>query len=135
MLDVGSLNENELFFSSVEMAHAPYTLECDHAFRVQADPSTRASVQNLLSSLLPKAADCPTDGRFTVLFASPVSSRWRRTPRCVQHTSFAARAVRIVPSAEELIVTIDGFRRVRAPLIIEILPRHLAVIVGKERTF
>lgn len=134
-LDMGGINATELFLSAAEVEHLPCILECDHRFQIRESPSLHATIQNLISFRYHFSDDSPTDGRFTVRLG--VSSAHQRFFKkgTSPHTSLPARAVKILPLNSDVTVTIDGFRLVHAPLTLDLLPRHLFFIVGKERKF
>lgn len=134
-LDAGVLNGTELFLSSAEVAALPCTIECDRKFTVQESPAMHAAVLNLIAFSHACTPANPRDGLFTVCLTHPPSASFFRASSAVAHTLFSARVVRITPSGVDDTVTIDGFRRTRAPLTLEIMPRHLSLIVGKEREF
>jgi diacylglycerol kinase family enzyme len=135
-LDAGVLNSNELFISSAEVTALPCRFECDRKFTVQESPAMHAAVLNLIAFSGACAPANPRDGLFTICLTPPPSaSFFRATQTANAHSQFLVRAVRITPSGGDDTVTIDGFRRVRAPLTLEIMPQHLSFVVGKERKF
>lgn len=134
-LDAGIIDNTALFISSAEVCALPCALECDRKFSIRESSPLHAVVQNLISFQYPSRTDCPTDGRFTVRLAQISPSSFFRAQSFAVHTAIPARMVRITPTNGDVTVTIDGFRRARAPLTLEVLPRHLNFIVGKERNF
>lgn len=135
MLDMGVINGIELFIAAAEIPALPCTIECDQKFTVQESPPLHAAVLNLIAYSHACAPARPDDGRFTVCLTRPPSSPLFRAALPAAHSTWYARTVRIVPAHSDLTVMIDGFRRVRAPLMFEVLPRHLSFIVGRLRKF
>jgi len=131
-LDAGVVNTHELFLSSAGIPTFPCTLRCNHSWSL-TDPTARyACVQNLLSNTKTSVQDCPFDGAFKVWVQSRTSVLpWTRQGEKISFCH--AKTVEVFPRSESAAVILDGYRPVRLPVTLEILPQHLSCIVGKTR--
>ena len=139
-IDLGKIN-NQYFFSSVEIPAQHVTLECDGRYRVTSpEPTARVSVcnTNLLGERFRgRQWSDPKDGRLEAIVRGETKSRFPAFFGGRTNTTESIFPVRRMKVTAEPSVTLvaDGHYRVKTPATLEIVPKKLAVIVGKTRAF
>lgn len=128
-LDIGRVN-GQYFLSSVSIPGGRITLECEGKYRVSAPTSAGVSLYNLKLDEESEAGD-PQDGLFEAVISSTQGSAWRRR---TAESVFPIRRLSVVSESQFPIIA-DGKQFLGTSAHIEVMPKILKVIVGKERKF
>ncbi|MFA5954279.1 MAG: diacylglycerol kinase family protein [Patescibacteria group bacterium] len=125
-VDLGKIN-NHYFLTSAEVStDDAITLECDEHYTVSAP----AGLSVITIANLSPGAQCQ-DG---YLEATIESSRRKWLRRSLSRTVVPFRQGRI-SSHEGAVATVENSYTVKLPTTIEIIPRTLRIVVGRERAF
>lgn len=125
-LDIGKVN-GQYFITAVSIPQGKVTLDCEGKYRVTTVREGQVRICNLgdLSD--------PTDGVLEAVIEQPLTwHRWggvRPAP-----TVLPLRKISIT-SLEPFTFIADGRRMSHKTVHVEVLPRHLKVIAGRERKF
>ncbi len=130
-LDLGQIN-NQYFLGSINAKSADLTFACDQKYTLQLKHRMHISLCNLESSSL-GVAD-PRDGLLELWIYSEehgflFSKKRLRWDSRLYHRQFE------ITAKKETSLTIDNHKIIKTPATIKILPRHLKIIVGRERVF
>ena len=140
-IDLGKI-KNSYFFASLEFPDNTIKIECDGKYRVTpTHPQSKVSVCNLGSIFEanpPTQSNIsnPCDGRLEAIMVEPESSSLlsRLSTKGFQSRSvFPAKKIRIEGSTKNSRVVIDNDQVMKTPLTVEVLPKKLSLIVGKQR--
>jgi diacylglycerol kinase family enzyme len=138
-VDLGKVN-NTYFLSTITISSGKLTLECESKYKIKPRNKDQVSICNLRPLF---AADWgqtsyfdPQDGLLEILvqpIASGVSQIFRKSVD-LKNTiiPFKKLAIR---SQSSLPVVTDGQKVLKTPVRIEIVPKKLKIIVGKNRLF
>lgn len=138
-------NGNLSYWKALRFKPREVILKLDNKFRIRAD-LFQASMVNLSSSKEAKPLSNPEDGFLNVFVTSKFSKLsflknlklldkelYYSLPRT---SIFKARRIEIVsPQKKVFNILADNRKIARSPVVIEVAPRKLKVIVGKRRTF
>ena len=139
-LDVGRAN-NTYFLSALTIPQSQVTLELDGRYQVKPNSDSYAvSICNLRPDRWNDAASAqrfrPNDGFLETLIESlPVNvGIFGRRRRAQTPSILPCRKVKITSSKSVTVLT-DGERILKTPVLVEVVPQKLQVIVGRERKF
>lgn len=133
-IDLGKVND-QFFLFSVKVPAQDVTVECDGNYRVSMLGYPRPfSICNFTPEL--GTGECnPEDGVLEAIFNEEPKG-WLQFKRQQSTRSvFPIRKARIMSSSSSVSLTLDGATIVKTPAVVEVAPRKLRVIVGKERHF
>lgn len=140
-IDLGKIN-GHYFFSAVEIPAAEVKLECDGCYQVELKESSDICISNIGNFLgfsgrgiisnprdgFLEASVCPTHKRNFFL-----SSFYKKEFK--KDSFFPIKKVKIVSEKEEVQLIADGQEKIKTPATVEIVPKKLKVVVGRQRTF
>lgn len=137
-IDLGMIN-GQYFFSSIDLPGAAVTLECDGKYHVTSTAAeSRVSIRNVGDLGGEQLSySHPQDGLLEAVVQGAAPSRFSFFSRGASKPSvFPIKRMRVTATATEAVsVVADGHFVVKTPLTVEIAPRKLSLIVGKERRF
>lgn len=118
------------FLSEAEIQAKKALVECDGSFTLEGVEGEGRSV---LANLVP-GSQCQ-DGRLEVILEPPRQTSWfRRETRRPSIIPFQ-RATIAAEGNDEAALLIEGTFTAKLPLTIEVVPRGLKIIVGRDRVF
>lgn len=138
-VDLGKINDF-YFLSNITITEGQVTIECENKYKVTPQFQNQISICNLRPLF---AADWgsssyfnPQDGLLEIL-VQPIKSGFgnlfkKSTQRKNSVIPFKKLAIR---SRDSVPVITDGQKVLKTPVKIEIVPKKLKIIVGKERMF
>jgi diacylglycerol kinase family enzyme len=141
-IDIGRINTTH-FLSSINVESSDVTIECDERYLIT--PQTNDALINICN-LRPLAAAGvrgdyfnPKDGLLEVLIqpVARAASGWGRffsKTKQLKESIIPFRKI-VIRSKKSVPVITDGQRVLKTPVKIEIMPKRLRLIVGKERMF
>lgn len=129
-IDVGRANTHYFLLNAAIPFRTP--VECDGKYTVEPnDDASAMSVVNLGTDGHPGN---PEDGRLELTVTPPTAhSLWRRSETAP--SVFPIKQAKIAYRDQNDTVVLDGQTVVKCPVTIEVAPKRLSVIVGRERTF
>ncbi len=129
-LDLGQAN-NQYFLVSLA-APAESQVTCDSKFTVTStDPSGRLVIANFNTGL---GRGRPTDGRLELVVETGQHRGWRLFGRMTHGSIFPFRQAKVSCPGNATMV-LDGHLAVKSPLVVDVAPKKLEVIVGPDRSF
>ncbi|MAF13505.1 MAG: hypothetical protein CMI53_01255 [Parcubacteria group bacterium] len=138
-IDLGKVN-NTYFLSSITVSGGQVTIECEDKFKVTPQNHNEISICNLRPLLVAAPGQGsyfnPQDGLLEILIkplASGFSQIFKKTTSA--NSSVIPFKKISIRSRDSLPVVTDGQKILKTPVKIEIVPKKLRVIVGKNRMF
>ena len=138
-IDLGKIN-NVYFLSSLQLDGAAVTLRCENQY-VVTPPRPRSSVtvcnlRPLAATGLGAAYFNPEDGLLEVLVQPPASGLFKmRKGSIASQSVIPFKKLLITSRGSSTSVLTDGQQIIKTPASVEVAPRKLRLIVGKERRF
>jgi diacylglycerol kinase family enzyme len=131
-IDLGKVNNRYFLFGIKVPDSRNLTMECDGHFQISAV----APSQVLISNFGPQSN--PLDGKLEVIVTPSVSegffNRLKKSTYS-QASVFPFKKLAIRTAGESLPIFEDGQAIVKTPTTIEVAPKKLKLIVGKQRKF
>lgn len=138
-IDLGKANE-QYFLFSIDVPANDVTVECDGHFRVSLLGLPRPfSICNFMPKSQPgdAATDCnPEDGQLEAIINEPKTG-WGMfaRPATAGRTVLPFKRATITSGTSSVPLMLDGQTVVKTPTKVEVAPRKLRVIVGRDRRF
>lgn len=145
VLDVGRIND-QYFFSKVEIEDGGVSLECNGVYKIEpGEEVEKVTIYNFGYYLTKKIN--PKDGALEILITTRKKGRglfyFLKKKIMGPDSFFINKYLKINSTIEdeeaggikEKPIKIDGLRVIKTPAKIDVVPRRLKVIVGKERMF
>lgn len=131
-IDLGKINHH-YFLTSVKIANSEIILECDDNYKIIPSPRQEINVFNL--ERRNDATYNPRDGFLETSIACPHS--WKNIFKNQNKSLFPVKKVKVLELNKEKSPNIfaDGLKVLKKPITIQVAPKKLKVIVGKERKF
>ena len=135
-IDLGKIN-NTYFLSGIKITGRQVTLECEEQFKITAQaPTAEIAVCNFKPALLgPSRYFNPQDGWLEVFIQPWAFSFWRFFQKASLQQSIIPFKKLAINSRQAASVITDGQKVFKTPVQIEIAPKKLKLIVGKNRHF
>lgn len=139
-IDLGKVN-NTYFLSSITVSSGQVTIECEDKFKITPQNQDKISICNLRPALTAVPGQGspwfnPQDGLLEILI-NPITSKFfqifRKTTR--RNSSVIPFKKIAIRSRDSLPVITDGQKILKTPVNVEIVPKKLKVVVGKNRMF
>lgn len=137
-IDLGRIN-NVYFLSNLQLDGQAVTLLCEDQFTViPPQPHSAVTICNLRPSAINgagKAAFDPEDGMLELLIwplGADFLKRFRTLPATQSVVPFKKL---LIKSKTSTAIVTDGLQVIKTPARVEVVPRKLRLIVGKERRF
>jgi len=129
-VDIGRVN-NHNFLSTVEVAQAPVTIRLNNAFSITPD-SAEQSVR--IVNFSASGRSNPHDGRFDAVITGRRSGgRFGLGRHNEADSIIPCTKAEIISLDEPVEIIADGAFRLKTPAIIDMSPKQMTIIVGKER--
>lgn len=141
-IDLGKIN-NQVFFSSIEIKKGDVKINCNNLYQIIPQVLAKIKVVNFdfltFSQEIKEAKiSIPNDGWLEILLGEE-TKKWFSFFRKDQEKNsiFYGKKIEIFSKKEEeeIEITIDQEKIIKTPVEIEVLPKALKVIVGKNRLF
>ncbi len=134
-VDVGRAN-NSYFLSLLNIGEGEVTLECEEQFNVTPSPQQRITIYNLRTAASAQGmGTCdPRDGFLEVIVESGIRKSWFSKKTSVISSVIPFKHL-VIRGKESTIITTDGGRVLKTPVVVDVLPQKLKLIVGKSRLF
>lgn len=139
-IDLGKIN-NIYFLSQVEAENGEIVVSHDGKYAIRStDPGQTVRVMNLGYAHSGSVYN-PLDGKLEITFEQSSKKTFRDRfsqliqPREKSQSVFPMTKLKLEHADESIPVVVDGCQVMKTPAIIEIAPKQLKVIVGKERLF
>lgn len=136
-VDLGKAN-NTYFLSNITIESGQLTIECEDKFNVTPQNQDQISICNLrpLFALNQGPTDYfnPQDG-FLEILIQPLTRKLFRRSKQTGNSSIIPFKKIAIRSRDSLPVVTDGQKILKTPVKIEIVPKKLKLIVGKNRMF
>lgn len=131
-LDVGKA-DSQYFLREARLS-ATATVECDGKYTVQTnDPNGEMVIGNLGQG---DPHGQPTDGRLELMVQSRTSQGWQPWKSAFHHQSvFPIRKASIHGQKSDTTLILDGQVILKGSMTVEVAPKKLGVIVGRDRQF
>lgn len=138
-LDLGKAND-VYFLSQISVSSGAVTIECENKFKVTAKTKDLIRICNLrpLSAAAGQSAGYfnPQDGLLEILVHPLKSDFWQFLKKGkTADKSIIPFKKSIIKSKIPLTVATDGQKVLKTPVEVEVLPKKLRFIVGKNRIF
>lgn len=137
-VDLGKAN-NTYFLSGLDIDRGTMTIECENKYRIKASSTSEIQIRNLkplFAANLGTKNFNPQDGLLEILIHPITSGFWQffRKPNEGKKSiiPFKKMAIR---SRNSISIKTDGQKILKTPIKIEIVPKKLRLIVGKNRMF
>ena len=133
-MDLGKAN-GVYFLSSISVTPGQVTIECENKFRLTPQAQDQVSICNLKPAYAQASNEGhfnPRDGMLEVLVQSTNRGLFRNRATRQSVIPFKEIAIR---SRQPLPVITDGKKVLKTPVQVQIIPKKLKVIVGKNRMF
>lgn len=138
-IDLGKIN-NTYFLSNVSVEQGNVVVSCNGSYTVV--PTTQAQTVRIANLGYGSAGSIydPLDGKLEAVFEERDGSSFGRFNRFFGRNDAAPsvipmRKLTLNHTDESLPVVVDGQQVVKTPATVEVIPKQLKVIVGKERLF
>ena len=137
-VDLGKAN-GTYFLSTITVFGGEVTMECEEKFKIIPQSLDRVSICNLRPALAPNGPANyfnPQDG-FLEILVQPIAQgmvNFFRKPTAKNRSIIPFKKLAIL-SRDSLPVVTDGQKVLKTPVRVEIAPKKLKVIVGKNRVF
>lgn len=137
-LDLGKANDT-YFISNLQISSGRISIECENQFHVFPQIKDQISICNLKPALSDGNSSQyfdPQDGNLELFIQPIVASTFSffRKTKELKNSIIPFKKIEI-KSKDSITVTTDGQRILKPPVQIEIVPKKLKVIVGKNRIF
>jgi len=134
-IDLGKANDQYFLFSLDIPAH-DVTVECDGHYRLSVLGMPKPfSICNFRPELRSRAGN-PQDGVLeAVIDEGSHSGGWFRRGSASVGTVLPLKRARVQCPTESVPLTLDGHTIVKTPATVEVAPKKLRVIVGRDRQF
>ena len=134
-IDLGKAND-QYFLFSLEVPAQPVSIECDGHYRISLLGIPRAFSICNFSPDHRQYHDCdPEDGMLeAIIKEEPEGWNPFKKNQSVESV-FPLRTAKIVCNDASIPITLDGGSVVKTPVNVEIAPKKLRVVVGKDRHF
>ncbi|MEI6288575.1 MAG: diacylglycerol kinase family protein [bacterium] len=129
-LDLGQIN-NYYFLSSLVIGSKQISLECDNGFWINLEGKNNLITIANLEKQEGISID-PTDGKLNIIVANQ-QKKWFKTRTIYSY--FAAKKIWLDRRKPVSIFLSDEKKIVKSPASINILPKKIKMIVGKNRAF
>ncbi len=134
-IDLGKAND-QYFLFSLDVPANDVTVECDGRYRISLLGLPRPfSIWNFRPAERDAAGCSPEDGYLDAVIdeADHGWSIFRRSEQ--QNSVFPLTRARITSPQASIPLTLDGLSIVKTPTVVEVAPRKLRIIVGRDRQF
>ncbi len=134
-IDLGKAND-QYFLFSLDVPAQQVSVECDGHYRISLLGVPRAfSICNFRTEQRERRASDPEDGMLEAIIKEEPSG-WNpfRKPQAVESV-FPLRTAKILCDDASVPVTLDGGVVVKTPVLVEVAPKKLRVVVGRDRRF
>jgi len=134
-IDLGKAND-QYFLFSLDVPAQQVSVECDGHYRISLLGVPRAfSIRNFSTEQHERHASDPEDGILEAIIGEEPSG-WNpfRKAQTVESV-FPLHTAKIVCNDASIPVTLDGGSVVKTPVTVEVAPKKLRVVVGKDRHF
>lgn len=134
-IDLGKVNE-QYFLFSLDIPAQDVTVECDGHYRVSLLGLPRPfSICNFSPLNRPIGACSPEDGMLeAVIEEQPSGWNLFRKP-AARPSVLPLKRAKIFSSTASIPLMLDGQTVIKTPVTVEVAPRKLRVVVGKDRLF
>ena len=139
-IDLGKAN-NDYFISSLEIpSERDVVMNCD-GYNISPLSTAKAiSIRNfgsLNNKIGKKTISSPTDGILEAIISSQKKEGvfFKRQTQFTNDSIFPFKKIKIKCSRESLPIIADGQTTIKTPVTVEVIPKKLKVIVGKNRMF
>lgn len=134
-IDLGKAND-QYFLFSLDVPGQGVTIECDGRYRVSLTGTPRPfSICNFRPDHTRATFGSPEDGLLeAVIEEAPSGFLFWRKPE-LRPTVLPLKKAKINCAESSIALLLDGSTVVKTPAIVEVVPRKLRVIVGKDRRF
>ena len=134
-IDLGKINDT-YFLSGIQISSGQITIECEDQYRIKPQlEDSQIAIYNLRPAF---ATDInyfnPKDGFLEVLI-QPFGTGFSKLFRKEIKKSIIPFKRLVVKSQKSISVVTDGQKIMKTPVKIEIVPKRLKLIVGKNRSF
>lgn len=137
-IDLGKINDT-YFLSNITLSGDQVTLECENKYKVTPRKQNQIRICNLRPLLAleggPTKYFNPQDGFLEILIQPIASSFFNIFKKAFQLNSVIPFKKLTIRSKGSVPVTTDGQKVLKTPVRIEIVPKKLKIIVGKNRLF
>lgn len=146
ILDVGRINE-QYFLGKVEIGNGGVSLECDGVYRIEPREEVKKIIINNFGYYSERRIN-PKDGSLEILIKQGIKKRkgffyFFKEKGDGFDSIFVNKYIRITSTlvdekdggTKEKPINIDNVKIIKTPAKIDVAPRRLKVIVGKERKF
>ncbi len=131
-IDLGKVN-NHYFLTSLKIVNHDVILECDDNYRIIPAPEQEINIFNL--GWQNNKTFNPRDGilEISIMLPSSLKSIFKTKSRSL----FPVKKIKLIELDKENPVNViaNGLKVLKRPIIIQVAPQKLKVIVGKERKF
>lgn len=134
-IDLGKAND-QYFLFSLDIPAQDITVECDGHYRVSLLGMPRPfSICNFSPERFGAGTCSPEDGMLEAIISEAPGGWNPFRKKEAAESVFPLRKARINCASASVPLTLDGETVVKTPTLVEIAPRRLRVIVGKDRQF
>ena len=139
-VDLGKANDT-FFLSNLTLSSGQVTIECEDQYRLTPQTQDLVSICNLKPLFVTNLGENPyfnpTDGLLEILvqpLASGFFNFWRKKTTSINNSIIPFKKI-FIKSSQSVPVFTDGQKVLKTPVQIEIVPKKLRIIIGKNRLF
>lgn len=129
-MDLGKIN-NYYFITAIEMTGKHILLECDNNYFINLEDGSNINISNL--NICNQITTNPIDGQLDIFIQSIKKGLWRKDKMSLSH--FKSKKIKINSEKSLPILLIDEKRIIKTPAELQLMPKAIKIIVGRDRQF